>query len=77
MLVGNFCAIASSVVFAMYALSSASIIKSDSLPFSIYLALMSIYMVIISFVASWFFSKPVDLFSVDPVNGAFGMFATT
>ncbi len=75
MLLGNFCAIASSAVFAMYALSSSPILKGESLPFSLYLGIISVYTILISIAAAWLMGTPVAVFSVDPVNGVFGMFA--
>ncbi len=76
MLLGDFCAIASSVVFAMYALSSTPILKSGKATLSIYLALMCVYIILMSCALSWFMGNPVDLFSTDAVTGVFGMFST-
>ncbi len=75
MLLGDFCAIGSSAVFAFFTLSSNSIMKTNSVPHSVYFGMMCVFNVLISCLLSWYMGNPVDLFSADPVTGVFGMMA--
>jgi len=76
MLLGNFCAIFSSAIMAIYIIHSTPLMREEHLPYSIYLALVSINTIVISIIVSMFSETPVGLFSSDPVNGVLGMFAT-
>ena len=69
-------AILSSVVYALYASLSKSIIAGKNCPISIYLMLMSLSVVGLSFFLAFFFGERIDIFSTDDVYGLFAFMAT-
>ncbi len=77
MLVGNFCAIVAAIIIALYSVYSENVL-SDAVncPVHIYYAMMSCFIIGISYLASLWMHNPVNIVSVDPVNGLFGVFMT-
>ena len=75
MIIGNFCAIVGSLIAAVNLVYSTYIIKEDNFPFYTFMTISSIVVVIISWLLSWIFNNPIDMFSTEPVNGAFGLLA--
>ena len=78
MFIGNFCAIASSAIAAIYINFSDGILKDNAkCPIHIYLALLASFVTGISYVTSFYMGKPVQIMSIDPNEGLFGIFMTT
>jgi hypothetical protein len=78
MLIGNFCAIAGSAIAAIYGHFSDIVLKdSAKCPIHIYLALLSCFMTIIAYIGSFYMGRPVQIISIDPTDGLFGIFMTT
>ncbi len=75
-LIGNFMVILSSAVYAIYANLSKPIAVTKTCPISVYLMLMSGYVVAISFVLAFFFGERIDIFSTHDVYGLFAFVAT-
>ncbi len=76
-LIGDFMAILSSAVYAIYACLSKPIAVTSNCPISVYLMLMAGYVVGISFVLSIFFNERIDIFSTDEVFGLFAFITDT
>ena len=69
---GNFVAILSGVVYAIYTSFSKSASIMKKYPISVYLILMSGYIVVISYVLAFVFNEKIDIFSK---NERFGLLA--
>ena len=77
MLIGNFVAIASSAVAAIYIHFSDGVLKDEAkCPIHVYLGLLACYIAGISYVFSFYMGKPVQIISIDPNEGLFGIFMT-
>jgi len=74
MIVGNFCAIFASMVFAIYSMYSVPIVKENRFPYFTFMVLTSGLVVVYSWLLSWVFNNPVDMFSYEAENGVFGLF---
>ena len=75
-LMGNFMAIAASAVYAVYASLAKPIGVTDKCPISVYLMLMSGYVVGLSFILAFIFGERIDIFSTDDVYGLFAFIVT-
>ena len=69
-------AILSSVVYAAYATLAKPIGITEKCPISVYLMLMSGYVVGLSFILAFIFGERIDIFSADDVYGLFAFMAT-
>ena len=77
MLIGNFCAICSSALFAIYSVHSTQMLRDAAqCPTYIYLAMLSCFMMGFSYIFSFCDGTPVQIVSINPVNGLFGLFMT-
>jgi len=75
MLKGDICAILAAVVYAIYMIWSAPVLTGNYIPLAMYNALMSAYVMGISFVLSWVFEvNSVAIFSNDHTTGIFTLF---
>ncbi len=78
MVIGNFCAICAAAVMAIYSFHSDAVLKdATQCPLYIYLAMTSCFLAVFSYAFSIYMGNPVHLFSVDPVQGLFGIFMTS
>lgn len=75
MIVGNFCAIFGSMVLAIYVVYSAPVVREERFPYFTFMVLSSALVAAYSWLLSWIFNNPVDIFSYEPENGVFGLFA--
>ena len=75
MIIGNFSAIDASSIAEVNIVYRTNIIKEDNFPVYTFMTISSIVVVIISWLLSWIFNNPIDMFSTDPANGAFGLLA--
>lgn len=75
-LIGNFSAIASSAVFAIYSIHSKNLIKRTNLPISFFFSLLSIYVIIVSYAMGKAVGEDLQFSSFDPTNGMFGMLSS-
>lgn len=73
---GNLIAILSSGVHAIYASFSKSVALMKTCPVSVYLILMSGYIVGLSFILAFLFGERIDIFSTDEHYGLFAFITT-
>ena len=74
---GNFVAILSGVVYAVYTSFSKSASIMKKCPISVYLILMSGYIVVISYVLAFVFNENIDIFSNNERFWLFAFIANT
>lgn len=75
-LIGNFCALAASAVAAIYNAQSGQLIKTRKIPMSFYFAILSIFMIVVCFLMGRSIGEDIELYSINPLNGVFGMFSS-
>lgn len=81
MLKGDFFAIAASALFAIYNTLSADLIKKKNIPISLYLTMLSAFIIVSSYIfsKSFYQSAPGDetvTLSADPKHGILGVFVS-
>jgi len=75
MIIGNFSAIFGSMVIAVFTVYSIPIINDNRFPYYSFMVFSSILVVVYSWLLSWIFNNPVDVYSYEAHNGVFGLFA--
>ena len=71
-LTGDFAAILASAIFAIYATYSKSVTNEKSCPASVYLTLLSVFTIGMSYLLSFILGDQLDLFALDPAHGLLG-----
>jgi drug/metabolite transporter (DMT)-like permease len=74
-LIGDFCAMASSAIFAIYLTLSDTILKEKNCPRSYYIVVMSITIIAVSYVISFIHGEKIQLVSLES-TGVFQVFST-
>ena len=81
-LIGDFVAILSSAVCAVYnnycglAIAKDKDKDKDKCPLSVYLSLMALIVIVFSVIASYVNGNAISIFSMSPTSGLFGFFAS-
>jgi drug/metabolite transporter (DMT)-like permease len=75
-LIGNFCAIASSAIFAIYSVQSKILIERRRLPISFYFTLLCVFVIIISYAMGKAVGEELELGSFDSKVVVFGLFSS-
>lgn len=74
-LIGNFCAIFSSALCAIYNAYSSEALVERKCPLSVYFGLLSLYTIVISYILAQVLGEDVELLSFNPTVGFFGLFS--
>ncbi len=76
-LVGDLCALAASLIFAIYCLYCKRIINGDKCPMSIYFSTLSVCVIVISNIMAKVAGEDIYLFSTQEDVGLFGFLSST
>ena len=74
-LIGNFCAIFSSAICAIYNSFSSNVLVERKCPIAVYFGLLSLYTIVISYILAQVIGEDVELLSFNSTVGFFGLFS--